>query len=254
MARHKWRGSRSSARASGACSASSPWRPRRSRRTTCFFRRSSSRCATAETKPSPSRRRSPSAFAPRGSCTWRTRSRWRERRRRVCRYRTDAGKKSWTSCSPRTCWRARSRRPRFRRRFRRARRSSPSRRRRRTARSDSRGARSGLAPKPSRARSCRSAGSCTRRTPRCARAWPRRARRRPSCASGGRSPEPTSPPRGATAAPRRGRCRRSWRAPRGACRGWWRAWTRWRRPRGRRTRTPRRLSGVCWRSTRPWAR
>ena len=58
----------------------------------------------------------------------------------------------------------------------------------------------------------------------------------------------------ATAAPRRGRCRRSWRAPRGACRGWWRAWTRWRRPRGRRTRTPRRLSGVCWRSTRPWAR
>ena len=36
--------------------------------------------------------------------------------------------KSWTSCSPRTCWRARSRRPRFRRRFRRARRSSPSRR------------------------------------------------------------------------------------------------------------------------------
>ena len=59
-----------------------------------------------------------------------------------------------------------------------------------------RGGSFGPRAKPSRARSCRSAGSCTRRTPRCARAWPRRARRRPSCASGGRSPEPTSPPRG----------------------------------------------------------
>ena len=253
MARHKWRGSRSSARASGECSASSPWRPRRSRRTRASFVRArrAARPRRRSRVPRGDALRAPSR--PRGSCTWRTRSRWRELWGRVCRYRTDAGKKSWTSCSPRTCWRARSRRPRFGG-------GSDARaaRRRRDVGVERPGAiRGGLvrAARQSRPGRARAGAPEAARGERRAAQEPGQGARgggRAARAAGARRSRPRR--RAATAAPRRGRCRRSWRAPRGACRGWWRAWTRWRRPRGRRTRTPRRLSGVCWRSTRPWAR
>ena len=148
MARHKWRGSRSSARASGMLRELAVTSGARG--DNVLLRRSSSRCATRSGSS-----RGDLSDAGAGKLYLANRSRWRERRTRVS-LRTDAGKKSWTSCSPRTCWRARSRRPRFRRRFRRARRSSPSRRRRQGTRSDSRGL---VGPRRRPGRSCRSAGA-----------------------------------------------------------------------------------------------